>query len=138
MPVLLALRDRELAVRMAAVYALDRCPRLWALAAPLLPALLDDPSVDVCRWLIRLAGTLGQPACVAPLIAGLELDARESRGANFAVLPRAEGDHRPGVPTRSAVARGAVPLWRAHPPDPLGRRRSLAGMARRVLAPCRV
>jgi hypothetical protein len=81
--VLPVLQDREPGVRMAGLYALDRGPHLWDAAGPLLIETIQDPSGDVAYWAIRLAGKLREAACVEPLIAGLEADARAGRIACF-------------------------------------------------------
>jgi hypothetical protein len=81
--VLPALQDPEPGVRMAGLDALDRCPRLWDHAIPLLVESIHDPTGNVAYWVIRLAGTVRAADCVAPLIAGLEADACEGRIACF-------------------------------------------------------
>jgi hypothetical protein len=125
-----ALRDGEPGGRMAALYALDRWPHLWDQAIPLLIESIQDPKAVVAYWAIRLLGKLRHPAGLAPLIAGLEADARAGMIACFGALLGAHRRHQPGVPARSALARREFPLRGGASPGAPRRRRPLASVAR--------
>lgn len=77
------LGDDSANVRFAALCCLSRHPAHWPEAPSALLDRFADPCFDVRESAFRLAGRIGAPCFVAPLVAGLAGDTREGRIANF-------------------------------------------------------
>lgn len=97
-----ACKDESPNVRMAAIAAIRKSPRLWAEMSGCLTQAFADPSLDVRYAAFRLAAVIKHPDFAEKLAQGLEEDARNKRLANYsarcAALTSITGYQMPAVP----------------------------------------